>query len=264
MIRKNFHTHTLFCDGADTPEQIVQAAIAEEMTALGFSAHSFTDFDLSYCIKPENISVYKNEIRELKRRFHGKINIYCGFELDLYSSTAAYKDADYIIGSAHYIKLGKNFLSVDESRERQIADADRFFSGSLEKYAAAYFETAAEICEKLHPDFIGHFDLVNKFNEGGNLFDSSCGIVKNAWQEAAKRLCESGVPFEINTGAIARGKRTTPYPDIDMAEFIAQHGGKFILSSDCHDKSKLLCGFEDAEKQFKKYDIIDFEARILR
>ena len=32
----NFHTHTTYCDGKETAEQMVQAAIAKGFTRLGF------------------------------------------------------------------------------------------------------------------------------------------------------------------------------------------------------------------------------------
>ena len=37
----NFHTHTTYCDGKETAEQMVQAAIAKGFTRLGFSGHGF-------------------------------------------------------------------------------------------------------------------------------------------------------------------------------------------------------------------------------
>ena len=40
MIKANFHTHSTFSDGANTPEEMVQTAISLGMTALGFSDHS--------------------------------------------------------------------------------------------------------------------------------------------------------------------------------------------------------------------------------
>lgn len=36
MISANYHTHTTFCDGRDTPEQIVQEAIRLAVRPSGF------------------------------------------------------------------------------------------------------------------------------------------------------------------------------------------------------------------------------------
>ena len=45
MINTNFHTHTTFCDGKDTPEQMVLAAIQKGFSALGFSGHAYFVLD---------------------------------------------------------------------------------------------------------------------------------------------------------------------------------------------------------------------------
>ena len=40
MIKENFHTHTTFCDGSHSAEEMVLSAIEKGFTALGFSGHS--------------------------------------------------------------------------------------------------------------------------------------------------------------------------------------------------------------------------------
>ena len=49
----NLHTHTHYCDGKYSPEEMVQAAIREGFVSLGFSGHSFTPCDVTYCMLPE-------------------------------------------------------------------------------------------------------------------------------------------------------------------------------------------------------------------
>ena len=53
MVRSNFHTHTRYCDGKDSPAELAEAAFALGFRALGFSGHSFTPFD-PYGMTPEN------------------------------------------------------------------------------------------------------------------------------------------------------------------------------------------------------------------
>ena len=45
MILTDFHTHTRFCDGKNTAEEMVNAAIRLGLSKIGFSCHSFTPFD---------------------------------------------------------------------------------------------------------------------------------------------------------------------------------------------------------------------------
>ena len=45
--------------------------------------------------------------------------------------------------------------------------------------------------------------------------------------------------FEVNTGAMARGKRKVPYPSMCLLQKLRELGGKVTLSSDCHSSDKL-------------------------
>ncbi len=69
-----------------------------------------------------------------------------------------------------------------------------------------------------------------------------------AWQKAVDRLLLAGVPFEINTGGMTRGYRQDAYPAKPIRDYIASHGGRFILSSDSHD-TQTLC------RQFEEYSV---------
>ena len=54
--------------------------------------------------------------------------------------------------------------------------------------------------------------------------------------------------FEVNTGAIGRGYRTTPYPDPYIIKEMHRLGFGAIISSDCHDRNFLDCGYEQAKQ----------------
>ena len=109
----DLHTHTTFCDGTDTPEDMVLSALEKGMDCLGFSGHSYTFFDESYCMSPLGTAAYQGEILRLRREYGSRLRILCGVEQDYWSAetTAGY---DYVIGSVHYLKLGDGYLPVDE------------------------------------------------------------------------------------------------------------------------------------------------------
>ena len=58
----NLHTHSTFCDGAGTPEQMVVVAIEKGFAALGFSSHSDMVADLG---------AYKSEVGASARSTQG-------------------------------------------------------------------------------------------------------------------------------------------------------------------------------------------------
>ena len=43
-MKQNLHTHTIYCDGINTPEELVEAAIAKGFDSIGFSGHSYMSY----------------------------------------------------------------------------------------------------------------------------------------------------------------------------------------------------------------------------
>ena len=107
---------------------------------------------------------------------------------------------------------------------------------------------------------IGHFDLITKFNEKSPWFDENHpryqAAVKSALDsifkaypltDAAKYPGADGKPiFEINTGAISRGWRTSPYPSAWILKEINQRGGHIMINSDSHAVDTINCSFKEA------------------
>ncbi len=242
-MRADYHLHTSWCDGASTPAEMAEAALASGLDALGFSGHSYTFFDESWCMSPAGTAEYRREIEALREAYAGKLEILCGVEQDYYSleSTAGY---DYVIGSVHYVWGGGAFLPVDESPEHLRAGAEKAFGGDIYAFAEAYFDTVSRITEIPGCRVVGHFDLIAKFNEQEPLFDEGHPRYIAAWQAAAEKLLNSGLPFELNTGAIARGYRSVPYPAPPILRYLAERGARFLLSSDSHRPETLCFGFD--------------------
>ena len=127
MIFANYHTHTTFCDGRDTPEQLVQEAIRLGCPALGFSGHSYAFYDAA-CMPKENIRPYQAEIRRLQSAYSGQIRILLGIEQDYYSDEAT--DAyEYVIGAVHNLRRGGEYRPLDYTRDRLIATVNDWFGG---------------------------------------------------------------------------------------------------------------------------------------
>ncbi len=240
MTFSDFHIHTTYCDGADSAEDIVKEAISKNIKRIGFSGHSYTFFDESYCMTEGGTKEYKAEIARLKEKYKDKIEILCGVEQDYYSK-ALTDGYDYVIGSVHYLKADGEYFPIDESADILLAAAKKHYGGDIYALAEDYFETVSHI---RGADIIGHFDLITKFNEVQKLFDEKNERYVAAYKKAVDMLLIQNVPFEINTGAISRGYRTAPYPNADIVRYIRENGGRTILSSDSHQKETLCFEFE--------------------
>ena len=243
----NYHTHTTFCDGKSTAEEMVQKAIELGLSELGFSGHSYTEFDLEPCMTRAGTELYKKEINALKEKYKNKIKILLGIEYD-YHSNEPTDDYDYILGSVHYILKDGEYLCIDYSRQTQIDAVNKYYAGDFYSYIEDYYKTVAELYDKLKCDIIGHFDLVTKYNADGSLFDTKHPRYIAAWQAAADAIIKTPAVVEINTGGIARGHVSEPYPSKEIIEYFKSHGKKMIFSSDCHNKDYLLCGYEKVKK----------------
>lgn len=242
MIVGDFHVHTTLCDGENTPREMVEAALARGMTHLGFSGHSPTPYPADFCLR--DVEGYYREIRALQEEYCGRITILCGIEADYYTPVdlARY---DYRIGSVHDVKCGAEYLTVDDTEAILAAGVQRLFGGDWYALAEAYFKTVAAL-PALSPNVIGHLDLITKYNGDGHLFDESHPRYVAAAKAAIDALLPYDVPFEINTGAISRGYRNTPYPAPHLLSYIGERGGRVILSGDAHSADALRRGFEEA------------------
>ena len=243
MRKIDLHMHTCFCDGKDTPEDMILSAIAKGMEAVGVCIHSHTAFDESYCASPEGIREFLGQMKRLKKTYGEKIRIFAGLEQDLYSDTGP-EGFDYLIGSVHYLKICENYYPVDHSAEVLGRIAEDHFGGDWIGLARAYFEETSSVLEVTGADLIGHLDLVTKFNEGNRFFDETDPGYLEAAEKCIDALIPCGKPFEINTGAMSRGYRTSPYPGSALCSRIIEKGGIFLLSSDAHKKEDLMYGFD--------------------
>lgn len=243
MITTNFHTHTYLCDGRDTPEEMIIAAIEKGFTALGFSGHSYFEPEKEISMSVADQQEYIKQISALKTKYADKIKIFCGIEQDIFSDTPHYK-YDYVIGSVHNIYKNGVLVHIDLSAKDSKNTVDSIYGGDFDSLAEDYFSIVSTVIEKTNADIIGHIDLVSKFNEQNGYSESERYLA--AAEKAIKALVKHNVPFEINTGAMARGAKSIPYPSPKILKMIKENGGKIVFSSDCHDKSYLDHAFDQA------------------
>ena len=218
---QDLHTHTTYCDGKNTPEEMIEAAIAKGLCRIGFSGHSPSPRGEDYAMKPEEIPTYIAEVRALAEKYKGRIEVLCGIEQDVYSPPVP-EGLDYIIGSVHYIRVKDGYITVDYSAEKLRRGCLTYFDGDPYAMCEAYFAAYGKLAE-LKPDIVGHIDLITKFIE----------------QDAL---------FEINTGALSRGYRTSPYPAEPILAYIRERGGRVILTGDTHRAENLCYRFDEWEK----------------
>ena len=259
MIYKcNLHTHTQFCDGGCSMEEMTKDAIAKGFVTLGFSPHSLTLFDQSYCMK--DYPAFKQEFLRLKQKYQDKINLMMGIEADAFGQTP--DDVfDYTIGSVHYLPVKGEFLSVfdlnpkkifalDESKETFLKLLAEGFDNDILAVAKCYFDTVVDMVQKTKPTIIGHFDLISLYGDFGKVQSEYEQIAK----DAVKRLAGCGSLVEINGNRKFKGRGGLYPADFLIKEF-AQNGFDFVLSSDAHVTASLGFEFDETVSHLKTLGI---------
>lgn len=247
---QNLHTHTTFCDGKHTPEEMVHYAIGKGFDSLGFSGHSRMVYSPYSKVTVESTEQYKKEINTLKSRYADRLKIYLGLEVDIYSNVDL-SGYDYLIGSVHYLKMDEGYIGIDRSAPTIKNLIDTHFQGDSLRLAKTYYETVSMLPQYGGFDIIGHFDLITKNIEIMPLFDIEGKSYMNLAFDAMHALKDKIPFFEVNTGAVARGFRSTPYPCVNLMKELNRLGFGAVITSDCHDGTKLDCGFADARLLLK-------------
>lgn len=246
----SLHNHTTFCDGRDSMEDTVRFALAQGVRALGFSAHSYVPFDPEGGMPEGAARAYRAELLRLRTVYGDRIALYCGIEQELYSpwETAAY---DYVIGSAHYARQGERYYVVDAGPKRVQEAVALAFGGDPYAFIASYYDGVSRLAARAEVDIVGHFDLVTKFNEGGALFSEDDPRYVEPALAAMERLVQAGKIFEMNSGAVSRGCRKTPYIARPLLQKLHEMGGRVTLSADAHRKEHLLFLFDEMAETLK-------------
>lgn len=243
----NLHTHSTFCDGKDSVEEIVKEAINKGFDSIGFSGHGHMTIDQSYCMRETD--KYIAEVKRVKDLYKNEIQVYLGIEEDGYCPVKR-NNFEYLIGSFHYIKNNDIYYPVDHTYEK-LKEAICSFGGNPIKAAERYYEDFCAYILNRKPDIIGHFDLLTKFDESNEpLF-----LRNKEYETIAEKYLASvigcGSLFEVNTGAISRGMRKTAYPAENLLIKLKNEKAPIIITSDCHSKEFLDCKFNEMRDYLK-------------
>ena len=192
---------------------------------------------------------YRAEILRLKEAYENEIQIYLGIEEDAFQPVERGR-FDYVIGSSHYFRKDNQYYPIDSSYEH-FKECLEVFEHDIVAMAEQYYSAFCAYIKERNPDVIGHFDLITKYDElDANLFLENkkyCDVA----EKYANIAAQSGCFFEVNTGAIARKLRTTPYPSEKLLYALRKADAKLVLSADSHSKDTLTYQFDETSDYLK-------------
>jgi histidinol-phosphatase (PHP family) len=178
------HTHTVFCDGKNTVEEMCAAAFKKNFVSLGFSAHApitrKTGVKTVWHLPDEKLPTYIDEVLAAKKRWRGKLQVYLGLEIDYIDGVCGPADKDwdelpldFRIGSVHYpapppglpkTVFVENNFSVDMPGEGFTRGFENYYGGDGQALFNSYYDALNSMIRAGGFDVVGHLDLVKRNN----------------------------------------------------------------------------------------------------
>ncbi len=236
----NVHTHTKFSDGANTVEEMVLAAIQKGFVSLGYSDHG-RSYDP---VGMADEGAYCKEVLRVRSKYADQIEIALGCEHEAFTDDADLSLYAYVIESVHFLCNDGLYTQVDDSAAVLRQAIDSFYGGDPYAMCRDYFDRVNR--SMLHPeaDIVGHIGLISKFNEKEPLFDHTDTRYLRYAGETIALAVEKDLLVEINSGAMSRGYRSTPYPYWDQLKLLKELGGRITITTDCHKAEWIDYGME--------------------
>lgn len=242
-ILSTLHNHCTMCDGKSPAEEMISAAVSAGFTDFGMSCHGFAPFDPAYSIPGEE--EYLSAMAVQRDTFAGQIRVFTGIEEDLFAPSAIPERYDYRIGDVHYARDRSTgeLIPVDGSVKELNRVIRDLYRGDAMDMVREYYQNMV-LASETRPLVMGHFDLITKYNRAGRFFDEESGLYMDLAEEALQACLSNGVVFEINVGAVVRGRRDVPYPAPFLLRRLRELGGQVTLSADCHYAPLLTTGLD--------------------
>ena len=283
MQNFNLHTHSIYSDGKSQPREIVEEAIRQGLTTLGFSEHSPLPFDNTFSVKTADMPRYVAEIAQLKEEFKDKIDIYCALEADYltgvsepFAVTKEKYHLDYLIGGVHLVinpalrqaqgpaktkvvvPVETPSISADEiwfidGPKWEVYDEglQKFFDGDIRRAVRRFFDQSNEMIENEQFDIIAHFDKIKMHNRD-RYFQEDEPWYRKLALETLDLIREKGLVMEINTRGIYKKRYNGFYPSPWLMEEACKMHVPAIISADAHHFSEITLEFIAAEEALKK------------
>ncbi len=254
----NLHTHSQFCDGRDTMEQIAEAACEAGLKHLAFTPHSPVPIESPCNMDKAKLPDYYAETDRLREIYAGRMNVMRSLEIDyLGPDYGPHIDwiqrlpLDFRLGSVHFVPNQDGvLLDCDGRFERFSQYLKDGYEGDLRYVVEKYFEQVLMMIERGGFELLGHFDKI-----AGNASQAWPGLEDEGWYEAlvddvVSHAASAGLVVEINTKAYADKGRF--YPAERWWDKLKRAGLSFAIDSDAHYASKITAGREEAFSSLRK------------
>jgi histidinol-phosphatase (PHP family) len=247
MITSDLHTHTRYSHGRDSVADMYGAALARDLSWLGFSEHSPRPEGYTYPVEYRDrlyrgFPSYVDEVRSLQGA-GGKLTVLLGMEMDwigaepefVRKSVTAY-DFDYLIGSVHFLDhwgfdaTAKDWEPLDQSARY--------------KAYAAYFAAVADMAKSNLFRVAGHLDLIKIFSVNDFHAWLNAGNAIDLVRDALTAVRDAGMAMEISSAGL-RKPCAEIYPGPAIMRLAADLRVPVTFSSDAHAADQVAYAFPE-------------------
>ncbi|MGA4719095.1 histidinol-phosphatase HisJ [Fictibacillus nanhaiensis] len=262
-VRKMYydgHIHTPFCPhgSSDTFEMYIERAISLGLKGITFTEHaplphSFIDAapTKDSSMKHEQLGKYFDTLREVKKFYKSKIEIFTGLEVDFIEGyeeetntflKEVWPELDDAILSVHFLKVQDHYfcMDYDENVFRDLIEQ----SGSLSAVYSLYFQTVKKSISHSFGDHqprrIGHMTLATKFQK---LFPPDFSYEKEV-DKVLTALSERNMYLDYNGAGAVKPYCLEPYPSNWIIKEAQKRKIPLVYGSDAHSAKGLGQGLD--------------------
>ena len=252
----NYHTHSNYCDGKASLQEILMHAESMNLVSLGFSSHAPLPFECKWSMKKEKLDEYLLGIRSLKKS-KNHLQVYAGLEVDYIPDVIGPNDysgvLDYTIGSIHFVdNYGRTRWEIDGVHHLFLEGLEKIFNNNIQNAISRYFELTREMIANSCPTIIGHLDKIKMQNIDQKLFKETDSWYQHEVKKMIDAIAKSDSIVEVNTRGIYQKKSSTTYPSPWILEILSKRKIPVTISSDAHHPDDLVNHFEDTAHLLKE------------
>lgn len=258
------HTHTRFCYHGSSAEQELYIDRAIE---LGFERYTISEHPplpagwvddpplfQELAMPLEELPVYMEFVKQMKRRYEEKIEITIGLELDYLPGRVDFtkrmvddwqQDLEDVVYSVHYLP-GVGGMRCIDYKPSDFEQHLLAHYGTMENVVNTYYdhveaaiEQAAQLPMRTR---IGHINLIEKFSSALPPIDQA--LIKRRLESILPLLARTKVGVDVNTAGLRVGTYGKPYvPEWFLAE-CRKLGIACVYGSDSHKPDHVGQGWD--------------------
>ena len=247
----NYHSHSYYCDGRESPEAQVLAARQQGVRAFGFSSHGPVPFANAWSMKSERLEEYLADTRALQQKSRGSLELYVGLEIDYVPGMcgpSTYAHAlDFTIGSVHYVD--ENWQGqpweIDGATEGFMKGLVEVHGGDIQKVLRRYYALIREMVENDPPDIVGHLDKIKIHNLADSLYSEHDAWYQEEIDHTLEVIAAADCILEVNTRGMYK-KNLDTYPSKTILKKVLARKIPVMINADSHAPTEVTARFAEA------------------